>query len=53
MLSKIFKAWSDSYRVVENHRAVRRTAERLVWSGRDAVETRFGTRQLAPATSWL
>ncbi len=52
MLSKIFKAWTDSYRVVENHRAVRRTAERLVWSGRDAVEAQFDGRRSAVA-SWL
>ncbi len=32
MLSKIINAWSNSYRVDESHRVVRRTAERLVWS---------------------
>jgi hypothetical protein len=53
MVNKIIEAWSDSYRVVENHRVVRRTAERLVWSGREAVGARFNGRVLAPATSWL
>jgi len=50
MLSKIINAWTESYRVVENQRVVRRSAERLVWSGRDV---RLGSRSLAPATSWL
>jgi hypothetical protein len=53
MIDKLINAWCDSYRVAENHRVVRGNAERLVWSGREAVGARFNGRVLAPATSWL
>ncbi len=53
MLMKLITAWSDSYRVVENHRVVRRTAERLVWSGRGAGEVRFSEQRLVTISSWI
>ncbi len=51
MLSKLINAWRDSYRVAESHRAVRLSAERLVWGG--SGEARFSGRQLATVGSWL
>ena len=53
MLNKLINAWSDSYRVVENHRVVRRTAERLLWSGCGANEVRFDRRRCATFSPWI
>lgn len=52
MLRKIIDAWTDSYRVIESRRVVRRTAERLVWSGSSGNEPRLGGNQLL-VRSWI
>ncbi|MEJ2653518.1 MAG: hypothetical protein P8173_17550 [Gammaproteobacteria bacterium] len=52
MLSKIIKAWGDSYQVAEHRRIMGRTAERLVWSGRGPSEVRFSGRRLTTVSSW-
>jgi hypothetical protein len=51
MINKLIDAWSDSYRVIENRRAVRRHAERIVWSGRGWADARPDGRQLR--LSWI
>jgi hypothetical protein len=53
MLNKLINAWGDSYRVVENHRVVRRTTERLLWSGRGANEVGLNARRFATFSSWI
>ena len=52
MFSKIINAWSESQRVVENRRVMRRTAERLVWSGRGAAQVSVDAPGLV-VRSWL